>query len=458
MADRFDVVVAGGGLAGASAAAAAAERGASVLLLEKNPAPGGSTVLSSGLNAYAGTDEQAAAGIADDAELLRRDLLETGGHRNEASLVDAYCREQLATYRWLRGHGVAFGAPLAAAGQSVPRSHPVDTAAMIETLLRVAGSHGAEIRHRCAARRLELSGGRVTGLRVADRDGAEHLVEAGAVVLATGGFSRSPALIERFAPRMAKAIKAGGSGSTGDGLLMACKVGAGLADLPYIKATFGVFPWPSPAEEGHGLLAVYKGAIAVNGHGERFTDESLPYKEIGDACLAQPEGIAFQIFDAPVLDTANPDVPIYDFEPRLRAGQFQRAGTLPELADLLGIPGAALQATVDDYNARIAAGEPDRFGRRTLSGGVGERKPIDTPPFYGYPCTAVLLATYGGITVDAEARVLDVFGDPIPGLYAAGEVTGGFHGAGYVTGTSLGKSAIFGRVAGITACAEKEAA
>lgn len=458
MAERFDVVVAGGGLAGASAAASAAERGASVLLLEKNPQPGGSTVLSSGLNAYAGTDEQAAAGVADDVELLRRDLLEVGGHRNDPALVDAYCREQLATYRWLRGHGVEFGAPLPGSGQSVPRSHPVDTAKMIETLLQVARAHGAEVRYRWAARRLEVTGGRVSGVRVADRDGGEHLVEAGAVVLATGGFSRSPKLLNRFAPRMEKAIKAGGTGSTGDGLLMACKLGAGLADLPYIKATFGVFPWPSPAEEGHGLLAVYKGAIAVNGHGERFTDESQPYKEIGDACLAQPEGIAFQIFDAPVLDTANPDVPIYDFEPRLRAGQFQQADTLPELGELLGIPGDRLQATVDDYNARIAAGEPDRFGRQTLSGGVGERKPIDTPPFYGYPCTAVMLATYGGVTVDAHARVVDVFGEPIPGLYAAGEVTGGFHGAGYVTGTSLGKSAIFGRIAGITASEQKEAA
>jgi fumarate reductase flavoprotein subunit len=456
MAERFDVVVAGAGLAGASAAAAAAERGASVLLVEKNPQPGGSTVLSSGLNAYAGTDEQAAAGVADDVELLRRDLLETGGHRNEPTLVDAYCREQLTTYRWLREHGVVFGAPLAASGQSVPRSHPVDTAKMVEALLRAAASNGARIRYRWSVKRLETTGDRVSGLRVADRDGAEHHVEAGAVVLATGGFSRSPALIKRFAPRMEKAIKAGGAGNTGDGLLMACKLGAGLADLPYIKATFGVFPWPSPAEEGHGLLAVYKGAIAVNGNGERFTDESLPYKEIGDACLAQPEGIAFQIFDAPVLDTANPDVPIYDFAPRLRAGQFQQADTLPELGELLGIPGDTLRATVDDYNRRIAAGEPDPFGRRTLSGGVGERKPIVTPPFYGYPCTAVLLATYGGVTVDAEARVLDVFGEPIPGLYAAGEVTGGFHGAGYVTGTSLGKSAIFGRLAGITA--QKEAA
>ncbi|QFG20091.1 FAD-dependent oxidoreductase [Actinomadura sp. WMMB 499] len=453
MTVRYDVAVVGGGLAGAAAAAAAAESGASVLLLEKTATPGGSTVLSSGLNAYAGTDEQAAAGVADDVELLRRDLLETGRHRNDPSLVDAYCREQLGTYRWLRSLGVEFGAPRAASGQSVPRSHPVDTAAAIETLLRLARGRGARIRLGCAAERPVVTGGRVGGLRVRSRDGEEH-VEAGAVVLATGGFSRSPALLARFAPGMEKAIKAGGAGSTGDGLRMACSLGAGLADLPYIKATFGVFPWPSSAEEGHGLLAVYKGAVAVNGLGERFTDESLPYKEIGDACLAQPEGVAFQIFDAPVLDLADPQVPIYDFAPRLRAGQIQRADTLAGLADGLGIPGDRLQASVDAYNTAIATGGPDPFGRRTLSGDVGTPRPIGTPPYYGYPSTAVMLATYGGVTVDADTRVLDVYGDPIPGLFAAGEVTGGFHGAGYVTGTSLGKSAIFGRLAGAGASEE----
>ncbi|OLT30276.1 fumarate reductase, partial [Actinomadura sp. CNU-125] len=304
-----------------------------------------------------------------------------------------------------------------------------------------------------AAERPVVTGGRVTGLRVRSRDGAEH-VEAGAVVLATGGFSRGPALLARFAPGMEKAIKAGGAGSNGDGLLMACSLGAGLADLPYIKATFGVFPWPSPAEEGHGLLAVYKGAVAVNGFGDRFTDESLPYKEIGDACLAQPEGVAFQIFDAPVLERSDADVPIYDFRPRLRAGQIQEAGTLAELADKLGIPGDRLRASVDGYNTAIATGGPDPFGRRTLSGEVGAPRPIDTPPYYGYPSTAVMLATYGGVTVDADTRVLDVYGDPIPGLFAAGEVTGGFHGAGYVTGTSLGKSAVFGRLAGTNASRE----
>jgi fumarate reductase flavoprotein subunit len=444
---HWDVVVLGGGLAGACAAAAASEEGARVLLLEKRNVLGGSSVLSAGLMAFADTDEQRTAGVDDSAELLRRDLIEVGKHRADETLIGHYCAEQADTYRWLRAHGAVFGAPRAASGQSVPRSHPVDVARLIDRLTDQARDAGARLDYRSRATRLLMDGDHAAGVRVEGRDGIQD-VRAGAVVIATGGFVRSPQLLARFAPAMRGALKAGGEANTGDGLLMGCKVGAGLADTPYVKGTFGIFPWPSAAEGGHGILAVYKGAIAVNGKGRRFVDESLPYKEIGDACLAQTEGVAFQILDDSVLTQTDPEVPIYDFAPRLAAGQIQRADTLAGLADLLGIPADALQDSVADYNGRIARGEPDAFGRTTLSGGVGTPRPITGPPYYGYPCTSVLLATYCGLTVDTTAHVLDVFGERIHGLFAAGEVTGGFHGAGYVTGTSLGKSAIFGRAAG----------
>ncbi|GLY91836.1 FAD-dependent oxidoreductase [Actinoallomurus iriomotensis] len=447
MSEHYDVVVLGGGLAGAAAAAQATEEGARVLLAEKRAVLGGSSVLSAGLTAFAGTDEQRAAGIDDGPDLLRGDLVEVGAHRPDESLIDTYCAEQTGTYHWLRSHGAVFGAPRAASGQSVPRSHPVDVAALIDSLTRRARARGAELRHRSRARRLLMDGDHAAGVSL-DGPGGVSEVPASAVVIATGGFVRNPRLLAAFAPAMERALKAGGDANTGDGLLMGCKAGAGLADMPYVKGTFGIFPWPSPAEGGHGILAVYKGAIAVNGEGHRFVDESRPYKEIGDACLAQPEGIAFQIMDDSVLAQTDPEVAIYDFAPRLAAGQARRADTLAGLADALGIPADALEAGVADYNGRLERGEPDAFGRATLSGGVGTPRPIQGPPYYGYPCTTVLLSTYCGLTVDPAAHVLDVFGETIPGLYAAGEVTGGFHGAGYVTGTSLGKSAIFGRIAG----------
>lgn len=447
-----DVLVVGAGLAGLAAAASAAETGASVAICEKRPEIGGSTVLSAGLSAFAGTDEQAAAGIADDTALLRDDLLETGLHRNDPALVDAYCAAQLATYRWLRGLGVVYGEVHAASGQRVPRSHPTDTTVLVRLLLERARSLGARLLPDTAAQRLLVEGGAVTG--VLTDAGA---LRAGAVVLTSGGFSRSPELLARFAPRMERALRGGGEGSTGDGLLMAWKAGAGVVDTPYIKGTFGIHPDPDGAEGGTGILAVYKGAVAVNRSGRRFTDESLPYKETGDACLAQEDGLAYQVFDSTIMRCSDPSVPIYDFAARLENGLLQQAPTLESLAELIGVPADVLTATVAEYNAAVESGGGDPFGRRTLSGGVGIPTPISAPPYYAHASTTVVLATYCGLTITPRAQVTDVYGEPIPGLYAAGEITGGLHGAGYVTGTSIGKSAIFGRIAGTAAASGRTA-
>lgn len=452
--DRVGVLVLGSGLAGCAALLAAAEAGQYAVMLEKTGEIGGSTVRSAGLSAFAGTEEQAAQGIADSVELLRKDLLETGKHRNDEALVDLYCDHQLDTYQWLKGHGVRYGEIHAASGQSVPRSHPTDTTTMLVHLLKAAGRLGARLLMETPAQRLVREGDRVVGVDVATADGT-HRIHADAVVLGTGGFAQSPELLTRFAPQMEHALRAGGPGCEGDGLLMAWQLGAGVVDTPYIKGTYGHYDRPHPDEDGTGILAVYKGAIAVNRAGHRFVDESLNYKEIGDAALRQPGVTTWQVFDAGVMAQSNDEVPIYEFAGRERAGMLLRADTVEELEAQIGLPEGSLVATVEDYNRRIAAGEPDPFGRRHLSGGVGAPAPLEQPPFYAHPSGTVVLATYCGLTVDTRLRVLDVFGEPIQRLYAAGEVIGGFHGAGYMTGTSIGKAGIFGRLAGTHAASEE---
>jgi fumarate reductase flavoprotein subunit len=452
--DRVGVLVLGGGMAGACALLAAAEAGRYAVLLEKTDAFGGSTVRSAGLSAFVRTDEQCEQGIDDSVELLRRDLLSVGGGAADEALVDLYCKRQLGTYRWLKGHGVRYGHIHAASGQSAPRSHPSDTTATLRALFTAAGRLGARLVTGAAVVRLLHDGSRVTGVLV-ERDGQRREVLADAVVVATGGFSRDRAMLERFAPQMAQALLAGGEGNHGDGLLMAMKLGAGVRDLPFVKGTYGIYHEPHPDEDGTGILAVYKGAIAVNRAGRRFVDESIPYKALGDASLAQPTAHSWQVFDAEVMAASNDEVPIYDFAGRERAGMLETADTIEELAARLGTEPGVLEVTVEDYNGRIARGEPDAFGRVHLVGGVGRRQPIDTPPFYAQLSGTVVLATYCGVTVDTSMRVLDVFGEPIERLYAAGEVVGGFHGAGYMTGTSIGKSAIFGRVAGTAAAGEE---
>ncbi|MBO0848220.1 MAG: FAD-dependent oxidoreductase, partial [Pseudonocardia sp.] len=143
--EHVDVVVLGGGLAGCAAMLAAAEAGRSVTLLEKRDTVGGSTVLSAGLSAFAGTDEQEAAGIEDSADLLRSDIIETGLRLCDERLVDLYCDHQLATYRWLKGHGIKYGTVHAASGQTVPRSHPTDTTLLLDTLVGKASELGGRL-------------------------------------------------------------------------------------------------------------------------------------------------------------------------------------------------------------------------------------------------------------------------------------------------------------------------
>lgn len=441
------VVIIGGGLAGCAALLAACEAGHEAILLEGTREIGGSTVLSSGLSAYAGTDEQRAQGIEDSAELLREDLLRTGKYQNDPALVDLYCEHAEETYRWLKGHGVRYGHVHAASGQTVPRSHPTDTSRMLELLLDAAHELGGRAFNNVRALRLVRTDDRVTGVLV-EVPGGDQLIEAGAVVLATGGFSMNKELLARFAPRMAQAFQAGGPGCQGDGLIMGWDLGAGFIDTPYIKGTYGIYAEPHESEHGTGIHAIYKGGIAVNAEGHRFCDESLPYKVVGDASLDQTGGITHQIFDERVLAAADPEVAIFDFTGRKAVGMLDQADTLTELGAKLGLPEGSLEATVAEYNRRVTAGEPDEFGRRHQAGSVGELFPIEQPPYYAHRSGTVVLATYCGLTVDTELRVLDVFGMEIPGLYAAGEVIGGFHGDGYMTGSSIGKSGIFGRLAG----------
>jgi fumarate reductase flavoprotein subunit len=321
-------------------------------------------------------------------------------------------------------------------------------------LLKAAGRLGARLVMDAPAERLVREGGRVVGVDVRTPDGTRRVL-ADAVVVATGGFSQSQELLARFAPQMEHALRAGGEGCEGDGLLMAWQLGAGVVDTPYVKATYGHFHEMHPDEDGTGILAVYKGAIAVNRQGRRFVDESLNYKEIGDRALAQPGVTTFQVFDGRVLAASSDEVPIYDFTGRESAGLLVRADTIASLEEDLGLPRDSLVTTVEDYNAALRAGDPDAMGRRHLSGSVGEPFPLEQAPFYAHPSGSVVLATYCGLTVDTDLRVRDVFGEPIERLYAAGEVVGGFHGAGYMTGTSIGKAGIFGRLAGTHAAAEE---
>jgi fumarate reductase flavoprotein subunit len=444
-----DIIVIGGGAAGWSAALAAVQAGASVLLLEKLSESGGSSALSGGCLALAGTDLQAAQGVVDSPDLLFKDLCEVGQHVNDAALVRTYCDAQLEAYDWLKKAGVTFSPVIeTASGQSVPRVHTVDPADMVRALKAASERSGkVDYRPNMAAKILLMNeGGRAMGVRLED---GQDLHAAKAVIVASGGFAKNADLMNQYAPQYAEAVFVAGAGSQGDGLRMATAIGADLRDMDYVKGTFGKHP--TDETNDHSLQAVYKGAIAVNQDGNRFVDESISYKLLGDAVMAQPWHTGYQIMDQGIFDTGDNRVRILDFGRRLEEGLFYIGDTLEELAAQIEIDPDTLVATVARYNGYVDAGHDPDFGRKHLVHQHGALRKIEIGPFYAYPSTAVVFGTYCGLRIDTSARVLRAGGTAILGLYAAGEVTGGFHGAAYMTGSALGKALVFGRIAGIEA-------
>lgn len=439
----WDVVVIGAGLAGLAAALEAERDGVSVLLLEREAELGGNSRISAGLVALAGTTHQRDAGVDDWAALFAEDLRNTGGHANDPALVNAYVGGQAAMIAWFEQLGIAFTGLERGAGQSVPRAHQMNAAAAI---VRLASALGPSTVVRTGVRASRLRPGpEHFGI---DLDGGQS-ISARAVVLSTGGFALADDLLAVFAPAQRGALQVGMPGCVGDGLRMGWALGADMRDMGSIKGTFGAHA-DSRGSAYHALLTFYMGGIVVGRDGRRFANEERPYKLLGDACLQQGDGTAFQIFDAAIMDRSDPAVPLFDPVRQLRAGRVRTASTVAELATSCGIDPAVLVQTVESYNAGVASGQDD-WGRQGLCNGIGALVPLDRAPFHAFPCGTALIATYCGLRINAAAQVLDVFGKPIEGLFAAGEVAGGFHGTAYMTGAALGAAAFFGRQAGRSA-------
>lgn len=464
---QVDVIVVGAGLAGNAAALSAAEAGATVCLLEKGSEFGGSSVQSGGALAFAGTDMQAALGIQDDVVTLRCDLFTAGCGKNDPETVEAYLDHQLDTFNWLRDRGAEFKlAPPAVPGK-INRMHSVAHGQVARAIHQCVLEH-RNIHYRSGAsvkRLLRNADGRVSSVLVAV-DGREITVLAKrGVVLTSGGFVQNRALLETFAPQWVDAVKMGGTNNTGDGLLMACALGAGLADMAYVEASLGASLNRYPVlteqsdEEVSLLFPMMKGALIVNLEGRRFANEALNYKALGALGARQTKGVAFQIFDQKVMNRSLPTPGPSDYKGALSRGLIHQGATIAALADSLGIDGVALQASIERYNSHASKGEDPDFGRPIPDYGVssdgGGGAGIDNAPFYAYPCGPALTSTYCGLRVDRHLRVRDVFGQAIPGLYAAGEVVGGFHGATYMSGTALAKAAVHGRAAGLE-CAQDQ--
>ncbi|MEG1834385.1 MAG: flavocytochrome c, partial [Burkholderiaceae bacterium] len=445
--EETDIVIIGAGGAGLTAAVHAVDKKLGVIVLEKLPLVGGSSIICGGGFAVAGTDIQKALKIEDSKDLFFKDIMSVGENRNNPAVVRAYVDNALPTYQWMVDHGVVMDKTKLNANGSARRSVDVDPTSAITVLRDYATKRGAKILMRTPAERLAFdnASGRITGVFAKVKGKTVAIRARKGVLIASGGFARNKEMLGQYVPRMENSISICGLGSNGDGLKMAQAYGADVADMPYIKGTFGFTTKPSTIADMN--LVFFDGGIIVNQKGQRFVNESISKKTIGDHALDQAGGVTYQIWDESIRQYAlNGGFFIKRYEDRVKDSLIV-GNTIAEVASKAGLDPAAVEATIKEYNGYVDGGKDLRFGRTTKTLDFGKIVKIEKAPFYIMPSRTVLLSTYCGIKINEKTEVIDVFGKVIPGLYAAGEVSGGFHGASYLGSTAFGKALVFGYVA-----------
>jgi len=447
MAER-SVLVAGAGAAGMMAALAAAAKGARVRLVERDLAEPSTLALSGGLFAAAGTRWQRAAGVEDSPALFAQDLQAFTRGTAEPGVARAVVANAARAAEFLADVG---GLPLHLhvvgrwPGHSVPRLHatPAESGAELSEMLRQTVRRTSRITLEDGVELVALT---EDGAELS-RAGTRQRVAADAVVLATGGFGASASLLAQHAPAAAAAVHVGGRFSDGTALRVAAPLAPALACMEAYQGQ----PHVSPHVRGgtrprFGASLPALGAVLVNRAGQRFAAEDMGPSELTAHLLAQPGGVAVEIWDAAAQQAALAGGP---FRRAAESGVVVRCDSLDVLATQFALPAQALRATLD-HAARCARGEaPDAFGRRNWGAPL-------VPPFFAAEVTGALAHTQGGLLVDHAARVLRADGTPIPRLFAAGGAACGISGdgaAGYVPGNGLAQSFALGLLAGEHAAA-----
>lgn len=442
-----DVVVVGGGAAGLMAAIEAADAGLRTMLLESEPSPGGSTALSAGHASLCETVLEPAS-----RDQLLADLVAAHHGDGDHSLSEVYAAEAGETFRRLHDLGVVFArtVKLSHMGQSWAHEMPLSDmgggAQIAAGLHRAALARGVQVRVEHRARRLIREDGRAAGVAVDTTRGRLSVLARRGIVLATGGFTRNPDLVKHFGPPgMDRLVPITGAGSRGDGLLMGMALGAGTAGL-----TVGIAPTvPTDPLTGKGVLMIYAGAILLNRQGRRFYRESELYNDISKAGLQQDSDLMIQLYDSRIKQHFAGTMWSRALTGFVEHGNATLDGLLQELSQVCSLDAIQASRTIADYNRSLP--DDDELGRRHLVGTSGMPTPLQHPPFFAAVTRPGTTHFNGGLRIDKAMRVLDVFGDVIPGLYAAGEIAGGFHGSGYLSGTHVGMALVFGRLAGRSA-------
>ncbi len=441
-----DIVVVGAGGAGLSAAVAAAETGnLKIIVLEKQGIIGGNTNYSTGGINAAETDQQKALGIEDSKQLFYDDTMVGGKNENIPSLVWNFVDHAPATISWLSGLGADLTDVGLMGGSSVKRTHrPQGGSAIGPHLMKVlkeATAHqNIEIRTSNKVCGLLTANGSVTGVKVQNADGSTYTLSAKAVIIATGGFGANLEMVTRLQPKLSGFATLNHPGATGDAFDWVTPLGGATIQMANIQIH------PTAEATNHILISEAvrgNGAILVNQAGKRFCNEMDTRDVVSAAILNQQSGEAFLLFDEGVRKSLA-SIETYANQHLLIAGT-----SIAELASLTGMPADNLTKSLARYNAQQKAGVDEDYGR-SASAMVA----LETAPYYAVRVKPAIHHTMGGLSVNTETQVLTTDGKPIPGLYAAGEVTGGLHGANRLGGNGVADIVVNGRLAGLAARGE----
>ena len=482
-----DVVIIGAGGAGMTAALTASDAGKSVLVLESQPAVGGNSVKSTGgMNAAktayqdANTFDEAAGiektlksaeayadnaaitalaatvkeqweawqanpeGYFDSTELFALDTLIGGKGLNDPELVNTLVSNSAAAIDYLDSIGIHLNNVAAFGGASVKRIHrpvndegkTVSVGAYTVPLLEAAcqgRDNLALLTDVTATKLLTNEAGAVIGVEAQGKAGNKVTVNAKAVILATGGFGANLDMVVQYKPDLAGFMTTNAAGIQGQGILMATEIGAATVDMEQIQIH------PTVQADTASLITEGlrgDGAILVNANGERFIDEVGTRDVVSAAEIAQPDSFSWLVVDQKMVDASSV------IQGYINRGLMLQGDTYEALAGELGIPADAFAATMEKWNGYVAEKNDPDFGRTSFA------QPLDTAPYYAVKVTAGIHHTMGGLKIDSQTHVLNTEGQIIPGLFAAGEVTGGVHGGNRLGGNAVADFVVFGRIAG----------
>lgn len=446
----FDVVVVGSGGAGFSAAIEAKEAGKSVVLIEKMPAVGGNTLISGAEMNVPNNWVQEKLGIKGDSpEKMAEDTIKGGDELGDPHMIQVMTENALDAATWLKDDikveflddqlfqfgGHSYKRAL------IPKGH---TGQEVITKFRAkADKLEIPIKLNTKAKELIQENNRITGVKAENKEGQMITYKAkNGVVLTTGGFGSNVEMRKKYNEKMDESyMSTVTEGSTGDGIIMAEAVGADLTNMENIQT----YPICNPKTGVISLLADtrFDGAILVNQEGKRFVEELERRDVISNAILEQTGGYTYQLWNDDINKISGTmKVHEAEYEELLKQKMIVKADTLEEAAAFFDIDIQNLKETVKKVNQYAKDGKDEEFNHR------GELVSLAKGPYYIEKAAPSVHHTMGGLVINDKTEVLNKDGQPIPGLYAAGELTGVIHGSNRLGGNAITDIIVFGRIAG----------